>query len=64
MLPKYLAESIEAEYILSPRLRAVLDDTTHSVDPVMENYLIPEEEEEAQKDSKSDDDNNFDSCGR
>ena len=42
----------------------MLDDTTHSVDPVMENYLIPEEEEEAHKDSKSDDDNNFDSCGR
>ena len=47
MLPNYLTEAIEAEYIISPRLRAVLEDTTHYVDPVMENDLISEEEEEA-----------------
>ena len=29
MLPKYLAEAIDAEYLISPRLRAVLEDTTH-----------------------------------
>ena len=63
MLPKYLAEAIEAEYSISPSLRSVLEDTTHSVEPVMENDLIPEEEEEAHEDSQSDDDNDFDSGG-
>ena len=51
VLPKYLAEDIETEYIISPSLRSVLEDTTHSVEPVMENDLIPEEEEEAHEDS-------------
>ena len=51
MLPKYLSEDIETEYIISPSLRSVLEDTTHSVEPVMENDLIPEEEEEAHEDS-------------
>ena len=37
----------------------MLEYTTHSVEPVMENYLIPEEEEEAHEDSESDDDNGF-----
>ena len=49
ILPKYLEEAIETEYIISPSLRSVLEDTTHSVEPVMENDLIPEEEEEAHK---------------
>ena len=53
MLPKYLAEAIEAEYSISPSLRSVLEDTTHSVEPVTENDLIPEEEEETHKDSES-----------
>ena len=63
MLPKYLAEAIEAEYIISPRIRSVLEDTTHSVESVMEDEFILEEEEEAFKDSESDDDNDFDSGG-
>ena len=63
MLPKYLAEAIYAEYLISPRLRAVLWDTTHSVETVMENDLILEEEEEAHADSESDDNNYFDSGG-
>ena len=41
----------------------VLEDTTRSVEPVMENDLIHEEEEEAHEDSESDDDNDFDSGG-
>ena len=41
----------------------MLEDTTHSVEPVMENDLIPEEEEEAHEDSESDDNNYFDSGG-
>ena len=63
MIPKYLAEAIEAEYLISPCLEEVLEDTTHSVEPVMENDFIPEEEEEGHEDSESDDDNDFDSGG-
>ena len=37
MLTNYLAEAIEAEYLISTRLRAVMRDTTHSVEPVMVN---------------------------
>ena len=60
MIPKYLAEAIEDEYLISPCLRAVLEDTTYYIEPVTENDLIPDEEEEAYEDSESDDKNNFD----
>ena len=61
MLPKYLAEAIQDEYLISTRLRAVLEDTTYSVDPVMENDFIPGQEEEAHEDVESNDENDFDS---
>ena len=63
MLHKYIAEATEAEYLISPRLRTVLEDTTHSVEPVMENDLIPEEEEEAHADIESDENNDSDYGG-
>ena len=40
-----------------------MEDTTHYVEPVMENNFIPEEEDEVHADRESDDDNDFDYGG-